>query len=230
MLQGCRKDELASVHLTASGGPFLNYSDQQLDGVTPELAVKHPRWKMGKKISVDSSTLVNKALEVIEAKWLFGLEPNQIEVVIHPEHLIHSFVELRDGTLLAQLAVPDMKGPIAYALNFPDGRIPGVMERLDLTSVGQLTFSQVNDIQFPAVRIAKQCLGAKGCYSAAFNIANEVAVESFLNNGLRYRNILRFIEEFLGFDHSQEPQSVEELMLVVEQLKQSAESLILKWS
>jgi 1-deoxy-D-xylulose-5-phosphate reductoisomerase len=196
-LQGVPREDLESVVLTASGGPFLRTPAEEFDSITPERAVRHPKWNMGAKISVDSATLMNKALEVIEARWLFDVQPQAIEVVVHPQSIIHSMVRLRDGGLLAQLSVPDMKGPIAYALTYPGPRLGGVMPRLDFAKLGQLTFEEVDHVRFPSVRRALECLrGARGA-PAVFNAANEVAVSEFLNNRLAFASIYRVIDRAL---------------------------------
>lgn len=197
VLQGVPREDLESVVLTASGGPFLRTPAQEFRSITPERAVRHPKWNMGAKISVDSATLMNKALEVIEARWLFDVQPEAIEVVIHPQSIVHSMVRLRDGGLLAQLSVPDMKGPIAYALTFPGPRLGGVMPRLDLAQLGQLTFEGVDHGRFPSIQRAMECLrGARGA-AAVFNAANEVAVSEFLNKGLPFSSIYTVIDRAL---------------------------------
>jgi 1-deoxy-D-xylulose-5-phosphate reductoisomerase len=196
-LVGVPKEDLESVVLTASGGPFLRTPVQDFAAITPEQAVRHPRWSMGAKISVDSATLMNKALEVIEARWLFDLRPDQIEVIVHPESIIHSMVRLKDGGLLAQLSVPDMKGPIAFALTFPGPRLCDVVPRLDFARLSQLTFEAVDHQRFPSVQRALECLrGARGA-SAVFNAANEVAVAEFLNKRLRFSSIFRVVDRAL---------------------------------
>lgn len=193
-LRGIPSGDIESVVLTASGGPFLKTPFSQFRSITPEQAVKHPKWNMGAKISVDSSTLMNKALEVIEAKWLFNLETERIEVVVHPQSIIHSMVRLTDGGLLAQLSVPDMKGPIAYALTFPDKRLKGVIPRLDFNQLSGLSFEPVDHQRFPSVRMAIECLnGSKGA-AAVFNTANEVAVSRFLGHEVGYLDIFRIVE------------------------------------
>ncbi|MFN4895867.1 MAG: 1-deoxy-D-xylulose-5-phosphate reductoisomerase [Pseudomonadota bacterium] len=196
-LQGVPQEDVQSVVLTASGGPFLKTPIEQFSSITPEQAVRHPKWNMGAKISVDSATLMNKALEVIEARWLFDVEPDAIEVVVHPQSVIHSMVRLRDGGLLAQLSVPDMKGPIAYALTFPGPRLSGVIPRLDFAQLGQLTFEDVDHVKFPSINRALACLrGARGA-SAVLNAANEVAVAEFLNGKLAFSSIFNLVDRAL---------------------------------
>ncbi len=196
-LQGVPRGDLDSIVLTASGGPFLRTAIEEFKRITPQQAVRHPRWNMGAKISVDSATLMNKALEVIEARWLFDLSPDSIEVIVHPQSIIHSMVRLRDGGLLAQLSVPDMKGPIAYALTFPADRLDGVMPRLNFAQLGQLNFEEVDHLRFPSVQRALECLrGAKGA-CAVLNAANEVAVSEFLNGRLPFASIFKLVDRAL---------------------------------
>jgi 1-deoxy-D-xylulose-5-phosphate reductoisomerase len=194
VLQGVPKGQLASIILTASGGPFLRKPRSEFSSITPQEAVRHPRWSMGAKISVDSATLMNKALEVIEARWLFDVSPEQIEVIVHPQSVVHSMIRLHDETVLAQLSEPDMKGPIAYALGYPDTRLPQVMPRLDFARIGELTFQELDHETFPSVQRALECLrGARGA-SAVFNAANEVAVAEFLAGKISFLAIFRLVE------------------------------------
>jgi 1-deoxy-D-xylulose-5-phosphate reductoisomerase len=197
VLQGIPPKDLRSVILTASGGPFLHTPKLKFDSITPERALKHPKWNMGAKISIDSATLMNKALEVIEARWLFDVTPDAIEVIVHPQSIIHSMIRLRDETVLAQLSEPDMKGPIAYALTFPEGRLDRVMKPLDFARLKELTFLPVDNEKFPSIRRALQCLqGARGA-SAVFNAANEVAVAEFLNRVIPFPSIYEVIDTCL---------------------------------
>ncbi len=196
-LQGVQPRDVASLILTASGGPFRDLPAAEFGAITPERALKHPQWTMGAKITIDSATMMNKALEVIEARWLFGVSSKQIEVVVHPQSIIHSMVRLVDQTVMAQLSVPDMKGPIAFALRHPQGRLANVMKPLDFTAVRELTFFPVDDARFPGIRRAHQCLeGAKGA-CAVFNAANEVAVAQFLSHRISFPSIHVLIEESL---------------------------------
>lgn len=196
-LQGVPADDIQSAVLTASGGPFLRTPFAEFASITPEMAVKHPKWNMGAKISVDSSTLMNKALEVIEARWLFNLSAERIEVIVHPQSIIHSMVRLVDGGLLAQLSEPDMKGPISYALSYPNKRLSGVVPRLDLGQIGQLSFEPVDHQRFPSITMALECLrGAKGS-AAVFNVANEVAVARFLDHKIGFLDIFKIVSRAL---------------------------------
>jgi len=176
------------IVLTASGGPFRSRDPESLHGVTPEQAVAHPNWVMGRKISVDSATMMNKALEVIEARWLFDLAPEQVRVVIHPQSIVHSMVVCRDASVLAQLGTPDMRVPIAYGLSFPE-RIASGASRLDFLQLQGLTFEPVDERLFPGLGLAWQALAAPTGATAVLNAANEVAVESFLQGTIRFTDI-----------------------------------------
>jgi len=185
------------VLLTASGGPFLRTPAEALARVTPEQACAHPRWSMGRKISVDSATLMNKGLELIEACLLFGMEPAQVEVVVHPQSIVHSLVEYVDGSILAQLGNPDMRTPIAHALGWPD-RIASGVESLDLVAAARLDFEAPDLARFPALRLARAAAEAGGTAPAALNAANEVAVAAFLAGRLDFPGIPRVVEAVLG--------------------------------
>lgn len=184
------------ILLTASGGPFRAASLQQLESITPEQACAHPNWVMGRKISVDSATMMNKGLEVIEAHWLFNLDESQIDVVIHPESVVHSLVEYVDGSVIAQLGNPDMRTPIAYALGYPQ-RITAGVEYLDLARIGALHFERPDERRFPCLRLAYGALRAGGNAPTVLNAANEVAVESFLAGNLGFLRIPALIESVL---------------------------------
>jgi 1-deoxy-D-xylulose-5-phosphate reductoisomerase len=199
--------------LTASGGPFLRTVPGQLAQVTPEQACAHPNWVMGRKISVDSATLMNKGLEVIEASFLFGAKPAQIEVVIHPQSIVHSLVEYVDGSVLAQLGNPDMRTPIAHALAYPDRIDPGV-EALDLFAVASLGFERPDLDRFPCLRLAYQALQAGGSAPVLLNAANEVAVASFLERRLSFDRIPELVEEVLQCVAAAPVQSLEDVLAV----------------
>ena len=192
-LQGERSQDLQSLILTASGGPFRNRPKSDFASIKPAEALKHPNWTMGSKITIDSATMNNKALELIEAYWLYGEDQSKIEVLIHPQSIIHSLIETYDGSQIAQLSVPDMKGAIAYAINYPEGRLRGVMPRLRLDEVQKLEFFPVDTDKFEGLRMARECLQAGGSACAIFNLANEVAVESFLAGALRFDQIFSFV-------------------------------------
>jgi 1-deoxy-D-xylulose-5-phosphate reductoisomerase len=184
--------DIRNLVLTASGGPFRNLSKKEMACVTLAQALKHPNWSMGRKITIDSATLMNKGLEVIEARWLFGIPPERIKVLVHPQSIIHSMVEYIDGAVVAQLGMPDMKGPIAYALSYPE-RLPDVSPRLDLASVGTLTFEEPDMERFPCLGFAFEALKAGGSMPAVVSAANEVAVKHFLNERIGYSDVPRVI-------------------------------------
>ena len=184
---------IRKILLTASGGPFLDRDVATLEHVTPEQAVAHPNWSMGRKISVDSATMMNKGLEVIEAHWLFGASPDQIDVVIHPQSVIHSMVSYADGSVLAQLGNPDMRTPIAHALAYPE-RIESGVDSVDLAQIAQLNFRKPDLERFPCLRLAFEALHAGGSAAAVLNAANEIAVEAFLDRRLGFRKIPALIE------------------------------------
>ena len=177
---------------------------------------------MGAKISIDSATMMNKALEVIEARWLFDVSADQIEVIVHPQSIVHSMARLVDGTVLAQLSVPDMKGPIAYALTYPHGRLSSVMASLDFAKVGELTFLELDEEKFPSIVRAKECLRAAGAAPAAFNAANEVAVELFLARALSFESIHALIGEALEVFGSRSYVSIEELFAITREVTEWA--------
>lgn len=193
-LEGGGRGFLKKIVLTASGGPFVGKTRQELEDMTPEDALRHPSWSMGRKITVDSATLMNKGLEVIEARYLFGVEPENIEVLIHPQSVVHSMVEFRDGSLLAQLSVPDMRGAIAYALSYPE-RFEAVMPSLDLAAMGSLTFGRPDLVSFPCLSYACEALREGGAMPAVLNAANEVAVEAFLEGRIGFNDIPAIIKK-----------------------------------
>lgn len=181
------------IILTASGGPFLHTPLSKLNRVTVDQALKHPNWKMGQKITVDSATMMNKGLEVLEAKWLFGLSPSQVDVVIHPQSIVHSMVRYQDGAVLAQMGIPDMRIPIAYALSCPY-RLRINLRPLELTKIQNLTFFPVERNRYPSLYLAYQALSSGGTMPAVLNSANEVAVGAFLNRQIGFRAIHQVIE------------------------------------
>jgi 1-deoxy-D-xylulose-5-phosphate reductoisomerase len=195
-LHGRSHDEIRRVILTASGGPFRDHDAASLARVDPEAALQHPTWQMGRKITIDSATLMNKGLEVIEAHWLFGVDADQIDVVIHPQSIVHSMVELVDGSVIAQLGVTDMRLPIQYACSYPE-RWDGTLPSLDLTRAGRLEFLPPSPDRFPCLRLAYRALRAQGTLPVVLNAANEVAVGAFLERKLRFTAIPRIIEETL---------------------------------
>lgn len=196
-LHGRRPGELRRLILTASGGPFRGWSDAALADVTPADALRHPTWQMGRKITIDSSTLMNKGLEVIEARWLFDASPNQIAVVVHPQSIVHSMVELRDGSVIAQLGVTDMRLPIQYAFSYPD-RWDAPVPPLDVTRMGQLDFMPPEMSRFRCLQLAYDALEHGGAWPVVLNAANEIAVEAFLEGRLGFLRIPDVIERALG--------------------------------
>ena len=197
-LAGEATSNVARLILTASGGPFLHRPLQEFDSITVEEALKHPNWNMGRKITIDSATLMNKGLEVIEARWLFGLPESRIEVVIHPQSVVHSLVEFVDGSVKAQLGLPDMKIPIQYALSYPE-RLPMNGLRLDLPKLQSMTFFKPDTERFPNLRLAYDALGRGGTAPTVMNAANEVAVEAFLQHKISFRQIPELIEKAGAF-------------------------------
>jgi len=185
--------QVRRILLTASGGPFLQRDKSELDCVTVEEALSHPNWSMGKKVTIDSATLMNKGLEVIEARWLFGIEPERVEVVIHPQSIIHSMVEFVDGSIKAQMGVPDMRVPISYALTYPE-RWEGDYGWMDFTRMNELTFFSPDVEKFPALRLAYDALKAGGTAPAVLNGADEVAVDLFLAGEIGFSQIPKIIE------------------------------------
>ncbi|WP_297130646.1 1-deoxy-D-xylulose-5-phosphate reductoisomerase [Terrisporobacter sp.] len=195
-LNGENRKEIEKIILTASGGPFRGKKKEDLINVKKEQALKHPNWDMGRKISIDSSTLMNKGLEVIEAKWLFDVEVEDIEVVVHPQSIVHSMVSFRDSSVMAQLGCPDMRLPIQYALTYPD-RLETDFERLDFRKASTLTFEEPDMETFPCLRLAFDALKMGGTYCAALNSANEVLVNEFLNDKIGFYDIPYYIERTL---------------------------------
>ncbi len=191
-----RREEVDSIILTASGGPFRTTPAEKLRAVTKAEALNHPTWNMGAKITIDSATLMNKALEIIEARWLFDLQPDKIRVLIHPQSIIHSIVEFQDGSMISQLGPPDMRVPIQYALTYPR-RLPLRLERLQLAEIGKLTFHEPDPVRFPALRLAYEVLSQGGTAPAVFNAANEVAVAAFLNEEIPFPEIPASVERTL---------------------------------
>ncbi len=192
-LQGAADNTPVKLLLTASGGPFRTWEKERIDHATRQQALNHPNWAMGAKITIDSASMFNKALEIIEARWLFDMAPEKIEVVVHPQSIIHSAVEFADGAVLAQLGVPDMRVPIQYAMSYPE-RLPTGSKPLDLFALGQLTFERGDAERFPALRIVRECLRASGAACTILNGANEAAVAAFLAEEIPFGGISRLVE------------------------------------
>lgn len=219
------KQGVEKLWLTASGGPFRKHTLETLEQVIPEQAVAHPNWSMGQKISVDSATLMNKGLEVIEACWLFGMTVDQVEVVVHPQSTIHSMVSYNDGSVIAQLGNPDMRTPIAYALGWPERLVSGV-KPLDLFAVARLDFEQPDLIRFPCLRLAFEAHAAGGFATIALNAANEIAVQAFLKRDIGFMDIPRLVESVVQCAPSGTPNQLEAILIQDEASRQTALSWI----
>lgn len=196
-IHGRSRDEIRTIILTASGGPFLYYTKEQLNSVSLNDALQHPNWRMGKKITIDSATLMNKGLEVIEARWLFSMDFDSIKVLIHPQSVVHSMVECIDGSVIAHLGVADMRIPITYALTYPE-RIPCKGAFLDLIKVGTLEFHEPDVARFPSLRLAYEAGKAGGTMPAVLNAANEIAVQAFMKGVIKFTNIPEVVEKTLS--------------------------------
>lgn len=224
-LAGYGSDAVARIVLTASGGPFRGKTADELEDVGPEQALKHPTWRMGPKITIDSATLMNKALEVIEAHWLFGLAPGQIDVIVHPESVVHSFVEFVDGSVLAQLSPPDMRLPIQYALTYPD-RLPGPAKKLDWAALAGLHFEQPDRDTFQALELGFEVAARGGSCGAVLNAANEAAVGQFLAGGLGFLDIARCCRAVLD-SHDYDPAPSLEGLLALDRW---ARQEVMRWT
>jgi 1-deoxy-D-xylulose-5-phosphate reductoisomerase len=214
--------------LTASGGPFRGRSRAAMADVTPREAIAHPNWSMGAKISVDSATMMNKGLELVEAHHLFGLEQERIEILVHPESIVHSLVGFRDGSLLAQLGQPDMRIPIAYTLGWPK-RISVPTPRLDLGRIARLTFEAPDEERFPALRLARQALQAGGAAPTVLNAANEIAVGAFLDGRIGFLDIVAVVEAVLAADTGDPATSLDDVLAVDALARRRAETLVAGW-
>jgi 1-deoxy-D-xylulose-5-phosphate reductoisomerase len=225
-LEGRERAALRRIILTASGGPFRELPAERFAEVTVADALKHPTWRMGSKITIDSATLMNKGLEVIEARWLFDLSPEQISVVIHPQSVIHSMVEMMDGSVLAEMAIPDMAIPIAYALAYPE-RLPlGHLPRLSLADCGRLSFEEPDYAKFPCLRLAYDALSAGGTMPACLNAANEEMVAAFLAGRARFVDIPRCIETVMQRHPNRPARSLEDLLEVDEWSRRETRGLL----
>ncbi len=224
-LEGQRREAVRRLWLTASGGPFRTWPREKLAAATPSQALKHPNWSMGAKITIDSATMMNKALEVIEASVLFGLPVSQVEVFIHPQSIIHSLVEFVDGSVLAQLGWPDMRLPIAYALTYPR-RLPLNSEPLDLGKVAQLTFERPDFTRFPSLRLGYEAAGVGGTMPAVLNAANEVAVAAFLDGRLPFMGIPRVVEETMAAHQAAPLESLAQVLAVNSWAREHAQALV----
>lgn len=224
-LSGSPKSEVKKLIITASGGPFRNTPKEELSGVTVESALKHPTWKMGNKITIDSSTLINKGFEVIEARWLFDISVESISVWIHPQSIVHSMVEFIDGSIISQLGIPDMKIPIAYALSYP-GRLP--LNKADAVPVdySSLSFEEVDFNKFRGLGLAFQAIKEGGSMPAVLNAANEIAVNEFLNKKINYTEIVKIIEKVMELHKTVDIFSIEDSLIADRWARSEAKSLI----
>ena len=210
-LEGQRHDALRRICLTASGGPFRKAPAATLETITAAEALAHPTWEMGPKVTIDSATLMNKGLELMEARWLFGVRPDQLEVVVHPQSVIHSMVEFVDGSVLAQLGRPDMRLPIQYALTWPERRaLP--LEPLDFVKLGKLEFEAPDSARFPALALARQAMEACGTLPAVLNAANEIAVEQFMRGKIRFTGIPALVERVMARHDNQPHPALEQIL------------------
>ncbi len=224
-LEAGRRQDVARIILTASGGPFRAMIAADLPSVTPDQALAHPNWSMGRKISIDSATLMNKGLEVIEARWLFDAAPEQIEVVVHPQSIVHSLVEYRDGSVVAQLGIPDMRIPIAYALSYPE-RLELGLSRLSLSACGGLDFEPPDHERFPALRLAFGALTTGGVKPAALNAANEVAVEAFLDGRIGFTRIAEIVGAALARTGQADEMDLQAILAADREARNIADGLI----
>ncbi len=226
-LQGAHGADIEKIHLTASGGPFREWPKERIAGATKEMALKHPKWRMGSKITIDSATMMNKGLEIIEAKWLFGVEPERINVVVHPQSIIHSMVEFSDGAVMAQLGHPDMREPIQYALGYP-GRLPLDNRRLDFAELASLTFYAPDPERFPALGLAYKALERGGNMACIMNAANEEAVAAYLKDETGFYGITDIVEECMdGVDFVEEP-TLDDIYETNEIARRKAREIILR--
>ena len=209
-IHGDKKDAISHIYLTASGGPFVDYSSEELEHVTPEQALKHPKWDMGKKVSIDSATLMNKGLEMIEARWLFGIAPAHIEIAIHRQSIIHSMVGFKDGSVKAQLSLPDMRLPIAYGMLFPN-RVDIELPLPTLSDLSRLTFESPRRDLFPCLDLAFEAIETGGTAPCVMNAANEIAVERFLAGNLAFTDIPRLIRDTMDSMGSRNVSNVAQL-------------------
>lgn len=226
-LQGCGNNRISRIHLTASGGPFREWSREKIAAAGPREALRHPNWQMGSKITIDSATMMNKGLEVIEAKWLFDVEPEDIRVVVHPESIIHSMVEFADGAVIAQLGHPDMREPIQYALAYPQ-RLNLDNRKLDFAALGSLSFSAPDTERFPALGLAYEALRRGGNLACTMNAANEIAVAAYLREEISFCGISELVAETMaGVEFVASP-SLDDIFATNEAAKEYASALIEK--
>lgn len=224
-LEGHRIEDVRRLILTASGGALWTLTKTQLQDVTPERALRHPNWKMGSKITIDSATLMNKGLEVVEARWLFDIPESRIDVLVHRESIVHSLVEYEDRSMIAQLGLPDMRTPISYAMRYPE-RMPLDLPSLDLTEIGTLTFCKPDHDRFPCLRLGYESLRIGGSMPAAMNAANEVAVDAFLNGGIRFLEIADVIRQTMDAHAHRNVECLDDALEADRWAREKAESLV----
>ncbi len=224
-LEGHRTEDVERIILTASGGPFRNTSAEELKNVKLEQALKHPQWSMGAKITIDSATMMNKGLEVIEAHWLFNMPAEKIGVVVHPQSIIHSMVEYIDGCVIAQLGSPDMRAPIAYALSYPERCASGI-QKLDLIKIGTLTFEEPDMVRFPALSLAFDALKAGRTYPAVLNASNEIAVAAFLDKKIGFTDIAATVDKTMQAHHAYTPVELDEYLQADRWARETAQKFI----
>ena len=222
-LKGEENNKIDKILLTASGGPF--FDKEITDKITVEEALNHPTWNMGKKVTIDSSTMMNKGFEVIEAKWLFNVNPNQIEVVVHRKSLVHSMVQFIDGTIMANIGPKSMQIPIAYALNYPD-RLENNIEKLNLFEIADLKFEKPNLDKFKCLKLAYKAIEKGHCFQVILNAANEVLVDSFINKKIKYTDIPNGIEKVMNMYEKKELQTIEEILEFDKQVKEKTKEII----
>ncbi|RJQ21531.1 MAG: 1-deoxy-D-xylulose-5-phosphate reductoisomerase [Nitrospiraceae bacterium] len=224
-LHGRDMDEVEKIVLTASGGPFMGKDIHELEKVTPEDALRHPTWDMGKKISIDSATLMNKGLEIIEACWLFNLPPERVEVVLHPQSIIHSMVRFIDGSVMAQMSTPDMKGPISYALSYPR-RLGGILPGLDLAQIGTLTFAGPDVRKYPSLSLTYDAIRTGGTMPCVMNAANEIAVGAFLDGKIPFTAITRVVSLAMAGHEALKTDNIEVVIEASDRAKEDALKIV----
>ena len=225
-LRGAEGNTPSRIILTASGGPFRRWKKADIDRASKEDALRHPNWSMGKKITIDSASMMNKALEVIEARWLFDMPPEKIDVVVHPQSIVHSMVEYDDGAIIAQMGVPDMRLPILYAMSFPE-RLPTGGNKLSFCDITSLTFEQPDTERFPALKLGYEALKIGGTMPTIMNGANEIAVEAFLNDRIRFGAITELVAETMSTVSVQQKPTIEEIYAADKAARKKAQGLLL---
>ena len=228
LLKGCRREDVRHLFLTASGGPFLHWSRPSLRRVSPEAALAHPIWKMGRKVTIDSATLMNKGLEIIEAHHLFQMEADRIKVIIHPQSRVHALVELNDGSLLAHLGIPDMRIPISYALSHPH-RWGVNLSPLSLSDLGELSFLPADERKYPALRLAYAALRMGKTMPAVLSVANEVAVDAFLNRLISFPQIVELTDRVMGRRKENPPVSLETIEAAADWAREESGRIVQDW-